>query len=95
MAETSNTNIASAGCAPGHRAGSKPYVVPVDGTGGCFVVRHGRDYLDGEGNVTRHPVHFHRETCPNIGTVFLNDPGIVGGYTAADVARKLHERAVA
>jgi len=90
MTETSNTIT----CSPGHAAGSKPYIVPVVGTGGCVVVHHGHDYLDGEGEVTRTPVHFHRPGCEYIGRSFLDDPGIVGGYAAARAAIEHHAAAV-
>ena len=89
MTETSTTT-----CSPGHTAGSKPHIVPVAGSGGCYVVYHGRCYLDGQGNVTRHPVHFHREGCEYIGRSFRDDHGIVGGFAAAQAAIARHNEAV-
>lgn len=41
-------------CAPNHSTGSKPWTVPVAGNLG-FVVLHGDEYLDTDGNVTPHP----------------------------------------
>ena len=46
---------------PGHRTGSKPYVVPVMGNNTrlvpIFVVYHGLDHLNVDGDVVIHPVH--------------------------------------
>lgn len=54
-------------CTPGHRRGSKPYVVPLAGNNQretpLFLVYHGRDHLDQNGNVTRHPVHMTYADC--------------------------------
>jgi len=57
-------------CFPGHTAGSRPYVVPVAGNNDrpapLFVVYHGRDYIDADGDVTRHPVRFEGYAAANL-----------------------------
>lgn len=58
MTETSTTT-ATITCTPGHATGSKPYIVPVAGNNSRavpqYLVYHGRDYLDRDGQIVRFP----------------------------------------
>lgn len=49
-------------CIPGHTSGSKPQIVPLAGNNdrevSLFLIYHGQEYLNADGDVTRHPVRF-------------------------------------